>query len=79
MGQVPPTPKPPWTTAKVSAEKLDAMLTMIAGFEVVIDRASAKHKLAQNRNAVDHAGVVRGLEARGDAASLAIAARMKAR
>lgn len=70
-------PKKPWTSAKMSAKRRAGLLTMLYGFEVAVERLTAKRKLSQNRSDADHAGVVRGLEARGDAASLAIAALMK--
>lgn len=70
-------PKKPWTSAKMSAKKRDGLLLMLSGFEVVIARMTAKRKLSQNRNEADHAGVVRGLEARGDAQSVAIARLMR--
>ncbi|HRK70991.1 MAG TPA: FMN-binding negative transcriptional regulator [Micropepsaceae bacterium] len=70
-------PKTPWTSAKMSGKKREGMLTMLSGFEVEIERMTAKRKLSQNRNDADHAGVVCGLEARGDEASRAVAKLMK--
>lgn len=70
-------PKTPWTSAKMSAKRRTGLLTMLSGFEVEIVRLTAKRKLSQNRSDEDVAALVRGLEARGDAASLAIAALMK--
>ena len=71
-------PKTPWRTAKMPPARLDAMLRAIVPIEVALTRVEGQRKLAQHKSAKDRAGVVAGLTARGDAASLAIAALMEA-
>ncbi len=70
-------PKAPWTIDKVPAVRLEAMLNAIAGFEVRLDRLQGKFKLSQDKGAADVAGVMRGLDARGDVASRAVATAMR--
>ena len=58
---------------------LEAAITNIGvkGFEVVFESLEGKFKLSQNIRPEDAAGAWRGLEARGDAASLAVADLMR--
>ncbi|HEY4941906.1 MAG TPA: FMN-binding negative transcriptional regulator [Rhizomicrobium sp.] len=70
-------PKKPWTIDKVPAERLAALLNAIAGFSVRLETLDGKFKLSQNTTAADIAGVVCGLDARGDAASRAVAEAMR--
>lgn len=71
-------PKKPWTIDKVPADKMAGLLNAIVGFEIVFERLEGKFKLSQNVPAGDVAGVIDGLERRGDAASVATAKRMRA-
>jgi transcriptional regulator len=71
------TPKPPWTMGRVPPERLDSLLTAIAGFELVFETLEGKAKLSQNRTPADREGAIKGLEQRGDPASLAVAAAMR--
>lgn len=70
-------PKPPWTTAKVEPDYVDKMLSAIVGFHVVFDTLEGKAKLSQNKDEADAAGVINGLQERGDGASMAVAALMQ--
>jgi transcriptional regulator len=70
-------PKPRWTLSRVAPDRLDEMLSAIIGFELVFESLEGKTKLSQNRSAVDRAGVIDGLEKRGDAASVAVAKAMR--
>ena len=70
-------PKPPWTIDKVAVERMSALLNAIDGFEVAFENLEGKFKLSQNMPAADIASVIANLEARGDAASLAVAAEMR--
>jgi transcriptional regulator len=70
-------PKAPWTMAKLPAERVVMLLSVIRGFEVRLDSLEGKFKLSQDKNEVDLAGAIAGLEARGDPASLAVAAAMR--
>lgn len=69
-------PKTPWLIEKVPAEKLNGLLNVIVGFSVEIEAITGKFKLSQNTTAADIAGVIAGLESRGDTASLAVAKAM---
>jgi len=63
----------PWRMDTLPEAYLAGMTRAIVAFEIPIDRLIGKAKLSQNRNAADRAGVVKGLEAEGDAESLAMA------
>ena len=56
----------PWTVDDAPAEFIAGQLRAIVGIEVEITRIEAKFKLSQNRTAADVAGVIEGLDARGD-------------
>lgn len=70
-------PKPPWTPDKIAAERMDALLRGICGFELVLETLAGKFKLSQDKKADDVAGAIAGLRARGDPASLAVARAME--
>lgn len=59
----------PWTVDDAPERFIAGQLRAIVGIEVVITRIEAKFKLSQNRTADDVAGVIEGLDARGDHAS----------
>lgn len=61
-------PKKPWTIDKVPAPRMAMLLGAIAGFEVALDTLQGKFKLSQDKRPEDFDGVLRGLDARGDAA-----------
>lgn len=70
-------PKPPWTMDKVPEARREALMNIIVGFSLSFERLEGKLKLSQDKNPEDIAGVIAGLETRGDAASLAIALAMR--
>jgi transcriptional regulator len=70
-------PKPPWTLDKLPEERIATLLGAIEGFSLAFDTLEGKFKLSQDKKQQDVAGVIAGLEARGDAASLAVAAAMR--
>lgn len=70
-------PKAPWTMDRVPPVRLDGLLHAIVGFELVFETLEGKAKLSQNRADSDVAGAINGLQGRGDAASLAVAAAMR--
>ena len=70
-------PKPAWTIARVPTKRLNALLSAIMGFRLPFDMLEGKVKLSQNRNPADREAAIVGLEARGDAASVAVAASMR--
>lgn len=59
----------PWGVGDAPAEYIGQMLKAIVGIEIPIARLEGKWKVSQNRSVADRAGVVAGLEARGDASS----------
>jgi transcriptional regulator len=70
-------PKPPWLIDKVPPERTEALLNGIVGFALSFERLQGKFKLSQDKSKDDFDGAVAGLEARGDAASLAVAREMR--
>jgi transcriptional regulator len=70
-------PKAPWLIDKVPPQRVEALLNGIVGFSLPFERLQGKFKLSQDKSAEDIAGVIAGLEARGDAASMAVAKEMK--
>jgi transcriptional regulator len=68
----------PWSVDDAPAEFIAGQLRAIVGVELHITRVDAALKLSQNRSEADVAGVVAGLEARGDAASAAAVRRARA-
>jgi len=69
--------KKPWTIDKVVAQRLNSLMSAIDGFEVPLETLSGKFKLSQNIKREDFDGALRGLDARGDAASAAVASAMR--
>jgi transcriptional regulator len=70
-------PKPPWRIDKVPPERTEALLNGIAGFSLSFERLRGKFKLSQDKSEDDFEGAIAGLEARGDAASFAVARQMR--
>jgi transcriptional regulator len=64
----------PWAVTDAPADYIDQMLKVIVGIEIPIERWVGKWKVSQNRSAPDRLGTVAGLQQRGDAQSLALAA-----
>lgn len=67
----------PWKVSDAPADFVRAQLKGIVGLRLEIATVEGKMKLSQNRPEADRAGVVAGLEARGDAASRTVAERMR--
>ena len=70
-------PKTPWTVDKVPPERMAGLLKAIVGFEVRLETLEGKFKLSQDKKREDFAGVLRGLGARNDAQSAAVALAMR--
>ena len=70
-------PKKPWTVDKVPAAKMATLLNAIVGFSLRFEMLQGKFKLSQNIEPEDAAGAMQGLEARGDAQSVAVAGAMR--
>lgn len=58
-------PKTPWTSAKMTAAKREAMLRAIVGIEIGITKLEAQWKFGQHKSAADQASVIRNLEQLG--------------
>jgi len=69
---------PPYCLETLPEDFVEQEMRGIVGFRVRVSRMEARFKLSQNRNAEDHARIVRELESRGDEASMAIARAMRA-
>ena len=67
----------PWRVAEAPPEYIDKLVTTIVGLELVIGKITGKFKMSQNQNARTQASVVTGLQQRGDAAALAVAAMVQ--
>lgn len=70
-------PKPVWTMDKVEEARTDAMMNAIVGFALSFEKLEGKFKLSQDKTPEDVEGVIEGLDARGDAASLSVARAMR--
>jgi transcriptional regulator len=54
-------PKPPWTRAKMSVGRFEAMTPAIVGARMTVERLEGTTKLSQNKDAADRAGVIAAL------------------
>ena len=64
---------------KMNSGYVQKQMHGIVGFEIQIEEIQAAYKLSQNRNEQDYDSVIRELENRGDAHSIAVAAEMRKR
>ena len=55
-------PKAPWTRAKMTPGRFEAMLKAIVGFELTIEDLRGTRKLGQNKKEAERAGAVEGLD-----------------
>ena len=67
----------PWQVSDAPTDYIDTMLKAIVGIEIPLRRLHGKWKMSQNRLPQDKAGVVQGLEAKGDASSRAMRETMR--
>jgi transcriptional regulator len=70
-------PKAPWLLSKVAEARVEGLLNSIVGFSLPFERLQGKFKLSQDKAPEDTSGVIAELEARGDAASVAVAKAMR--
>jgi transcriptional regulator len=54
-------PKPPWTSAKMTPGRFEAMTRGIIGARLTVDRLEGTFKLSQNKGEADRAGVITAL------------------
>jgi transcriptional regulator len=71
-------PKPPWTRAKMSPGRFEAMLPAIVGFEMTAVRLEGVSKLSQNKPAPAIAQAAAQLAERSEAGAAEIAGLMAA-
>jgi transcriptional regulator len=71
-------PKPPWTTAKMTAGRLDAMKKAIVGLVMTVGEIEGSFKLNQHKSDVDHLAVASALARQPAAASQLLASEMRA-
>ena len=69
-------PKPPWTSSKMTAGRLEAMKKAIVGFVMSVDEVEGSFKLNQHKSDVDHAAIAATLMLRHDEAAQTIGKQM---
>src|ERR1700687_776120 len=70
-------PKPPWTSSKMTAGRLDAMKKAIVGLVMTIEEIEGSFKLNQHKSDVDHAAIVNALARQPEAAAQVLAREMR--
>jgi transcriptional regulator len=70
-------PKMPWTSAKMTAGRLDAMKKAIVGFVMTVEDVEGSFKLNQHKGEADYAAVAGALAAQPDTSSQQIADLMR--
>jgi transcriptional regulator len=71
-------PKPPWTSSKMTAARLDAMKKAIVGLVMTVEEIDGSFKLNQHKSDVDYAGVAGALALQADTSAQQIARTMRA-
>jgi transcriptional regulator len=70
-------PKQPWTSAKMTAPRLEALKKAIVGLVMTVDEVEGSFKLNQHKSEADYAAVASGLAAQPDTGSQQIAGLMR--
>jgi transcriptional regulator len=70
-------PKPPWTTSKVTAGRLDTLKKAIVGLVMSVDEVEGSFKLNQHKSDVDHLAVATALARQPEAAAQVLANEMR--
>jgi transcriptional regulator len=70
-------PKPPWTSSKMTAGRLEAMKKAIVGFEMTVEEVEGSFKLNQHKSETDYAAIAGALALQTDAGAHQIAQLMK--
>jgi transcriptional regulator len=70
-------PKKPWTSAKMTAARLEMLKKAIVGFAMTIEDVEGSFKLNQHKSEVDYAAIANALDAQSDAGSRQIAGLMR--
>ena len=71
-------PKPPWTSSKMTAARLDTLKKAIVGLMMTVEEVEGSLKLNQHKSEVDHAAIASALMQRHDEAAQTIAKEMVA-
>lgn len=69
--------KKPWTSAKMTAGRLDAMKKAIVGLVMTVDEVEGAFKLNQHKSDVDHVAVAIALSRQPDSGAQTLAAAMR--
>jgi len=70
-------PKRPWTSAKMTAERLEAMKKAIVGLVMKVEEVEGSFKLNQHKSEADYTAVANALDQRTDTGSQQIAELMR--
>jgi transcriptional regulator len=70
-------PKKPWTSAKMTAARLEAMKKAIVGFAMMIEEVEGSFKLNQHKSETDYAAIATALAAQSDPGPQQIARLMR--
>jgi len=70
-------PKPPWTSAKVTAGRLEALKKAIVGLVMTVEEVEGSFKLNQTKSEADYAAVANALGAQADTSAQRIAGLMR--
>lgn len=70
-------PKKPWTSAKMTAGRLEAMKKAIVGLEMTVVEVEGSFKLNQHKSEADYAAVATALASQADSGSQQIAGLMR--
>jgi transcriptional regulator len=68
----------PWTTEKVSAQRLEQLMRAIVVIEMLVEEIEGAFKLNQHKADADHVAIASQLSAQSDPAARTLAARMVA-
>jgi transcriptional regulator len=71
-------PKPPWTSSKMTAGRLDAMKKAIVGLVMTVEEIEGSFKLNQHKSDVDHVAISDALALQADPAAQAIGQQLVA-
>jgi transcriptional regulator len=70
-------PKPPWTTSKMTAGRLDMLKRAIVGLVMSVDEVEGSFKLNQHKSDVDHLAVAMALARQPESAAQVLAGEMR--
>jgi transcriptional regulator len=71
-------PKPPWTSSKMTAGRLDALKKAIVGLVMTVEEVEGSFKLSQHKSDADHVAIASALTGQRDVAAQEIGNQMVA-